>query len=142
MTTHRAPPATIHAIDQQHHDLRALVERVMQTRDLSRLAPLLEQLRAELATHFALEEGTDGLVETITEYAPRHLRHLERLMDEHQAFLDVLDELIQRCRGLADGPAAVLFADLDQLAKGLREHEVAETSLLTESVLRDLGGGG
>lgn len=134
-------PQDISRIAQQHKELRDTLARVIETTNLERLIPLLEDLRHQLRVHFADEEGEGGLADAIGESAPRHMRAVEVLFDEHREFLQTLGGLIERCQALLLGPKAEILRDVQSLSERLHEHEARETDLLTDSVYTDVGTG-
>jgi hypothetical protein len=103
--------------------------------------PLLQALRRDLAEHFADEEREDGLAQAVAPTAPRHLRRLEALMAEHAHLLASLDDLIQRGEAATHRTATPIVAGARDLTRRLARHEAAETALLTDAVLADIGGG-
>jgi Hemerythrin HHE cation binding domain len=135
----RRPRADIAA---QHRELREMLGAIEGTDELTRLLPLLEQLRDELREHFSDEEREDGgLADAVGSSAPRHLRRLGALLSEHRRLLETIDELIVRGRTLVDGPVRDLERDARALSRELKRHEAQETELLTDAVYADIGGG-
>ena len=90
---------------------------------------LLEDLRTDLAAHFAAEEA-DTYFGTIADEAPALAARIDQLTQEHSAMLAALVEL---CRVATDAervpelphPTRLLIAQLEQ-------HERAESLLLRE----------
>jgi hypothetical protein len=128
-------------IRQEHSNLKALLERVEATTDLSGLRDLVVDLRGMLGRHFVTEEEPDGFYESVAASAPHLAVRIERLLAEHAAFLADLDELVGRIESCLAGPVAELRRDAAALSKRIREHEQRETDLLSDSVYNDLGGG-
>ena len=129
-------------IETQHRELREMLGAIEATDALNQLVPLLELLRAELQTHFADEEREDGgLAEAVGASAPRHLRRLGQLLDEHGRLLDAVEELIVRGRTLLNGSVRDLVRDTRDVSQRLKRHEAQETELLTDALYADIGGG-
>lgn len=128
-------------IAEQHHELRQALALIEATEELTRLVPLLQALRGDLAAHFADEEGEDGLAQAVAPTAPHHLRRLEALLAEHRQLLASLDALIERGGALWQGPVQHLVGDAREFTRRLARHEAAETALLTDAVYADIGGG-
>jgi DNA mismatch repair ATPase MutS len=141
VSAERTEPEELSKIAQQHQELRDTLKQVAETTSLERLVSLLEKLREQLREHFADEEGEEGLEQAIGESAPRHLRALEALFDEHREFLEVVGGMIERCQALLMGPKAEILRDVQTLTERLHQHEARETDLLTDSVYTDVGTG-
>ena len=141
MNAERTEPEELSRIAQQHQELRDTLKQVAETTSLERLVSLLEKLREQLREHFADEEGEEGLAQAIGDSAPRHLRALEVLFDEHREFLELVGGMIERCQALLTGPKAEILRDVHTLTKRLHQHEARETDLLTDSVYTDVGTG-
>ena len=128
-------------IAEQHHELRQALALIDETGDLTRLVPLLRDLRTNLAAHFADEEREDGLAQAVGPTAPHHLRRLEALLAEHAQLLASLDDLIDRGDSVLNGSVKQIVSDARALTRRLARHEAAETALLTDAVYADIGGG-
>jgi hypothetical protein len=97
---------------------------------------VLSELRADLALHFALEEG-DTHFGTIVRERPALTRAVEGLKQEHLALLEQLDAL--RTEAQTSEQRADLDASTIALIRAFREHEHKEGELVQELVLRDDG---
>ncbi len=127
------------AIEEDHHEIKEILERLEATTDLHVQLPLFEELRVELVEHFAREEEPEGLHEIITSMAPNTVASLQNVLGEHQGFLERLDSLIGRARVCLDGPLAEIDRDATALSESLRDHETREMRLFTDAVFTDLG---
>ncbi len=125
----------------QHRSLRESLGLIAATGELSRLVPLLEDMRAQLEPHFAEEEAQDGLADAVGSSAPRHLRQLEHLMAEHRVLLATLDALVARGRAMLGGPFRDYVGEIRALSRRLQQHESQETALLSDAVHADIGSG-
>ena len=129
-------------IDEEHHRLRDLLRTLDQTEDRAEIPVLLDGLRTLLVEHFESEEGPDGLHKAVQQLAPRHVHHVEEVIDEHKELLDSLDELRERARVADDGTWPDVCRGGTDLTQRLREHEERENELFDDSLLTDLGGEG
>jgi len=129
-------------IAADHHNLRVTVDQLLQVSELPLVIAQLRRLRAELVEHFKLEEGTDGLAQAIGEAAPNSLNKLSRLFEEHDEFLDTIEELITQTNDCLNGPMAEIHRGIRELCTKLEEHEVTETELISDAVFTDLGTSG
>lgn len=125
----------------QHRSLRETMGLIAATGELTRLVPLLEDLRAQLEPHFAEEEREDGLADAVGTTAPQHLRRLERLMDEHRVLLATLDGLVARGRAMLSDSVGTYLREVRALSRRLQQHEAQETALLSDAVHADIGSG-
>jgi iron-sulfur cluster repair protein YtfE (RIC family) len=101
---------------------------------LSDVAKILEQVRVELAQHFA-EEEEGGCLEEAVSRCPRLSHDANRIESEHVEILAELDRLIAEAK---DGPENVatriaVGRDFDELCTQLHAHEAAENALLRDA---------
>ena len=75
------------SIEQDHHAIQEILERLEAATDPGVLVPLFEELRAALAEHFEREEEPDGLHEIVASMAPNTVASLQNVLGEHQDFL-------------------------------------------------------
>ncbi len=127
------------SIEQDHHEIKEILERLDATTDPQVTLPLLEELRGALLEHFEREEEPDGLHEIIASMAPNTVASLQNVLGEHQDFIVRLDSLIARARACLEGPLAEIARDSAALTNSLRDHEARETALFTDAVFTDLG---
>ncbi|MFP3940360.1 MAG: hypothetical protein ACLF0P_08635 [Thermoanaerobaculia bacterium] len=132
-------PGARHQIEEEHHVLWSLVERLERTSDLQALALRLGELQALLAEHFAREEAPEGLRDVVDE--PRWESALQALFDEHALCLAEVDRLALTSRELLAGPVEELRRDVRAVCQRLHDHETAETELLAASLYDETGGG-
>jgi hemerythrin len=141
-TPQPASSAARDRIDEEHHRLRELLKTLNQSEDRTRLPSLLDELREVLVTHFESEEGPEGLHKAVQQLAPRHVHHVEEVIDEHTQLLDSLDDLRERARTMNEGTWPDVQRGVTDLTERLREHEERENELFDDSLLTDLGGEG
>jgi hypothetical protein len=98
----------------------------------SRLRDALETLRADLGSHFALEEE-GGYMTGVTESWPSLDRKVGELLSDHTEIMRKLDAL------LADSfPAGRIPNEALSVIESLRIHEEAESSLVRKMVNLDM----
>jgi len=126
-------------IAADHHNLRLLMDQLQDTAELGQIVPQLEHLQAELIEHFELEEGAEGLTKAVGEASPNALNRLDRLFEEHRAFITSIEGIIAQANSYLDGPVVELRARIQGLCARLEAHEINETELLSAAVFTDLG---
>lgn len=125
-----------------HHELNAVLRRMLTTRDLNLLIPLLKELRHLLEGHFAREEESDGLYQVVSDAAPQHLEQVRKLLAEHSGFLSTVKSLEEKAKACVDEPQDEIFNDVLDLCQNLEMHEAMENDILTDALYRDLGESG
>jgi hypothetical protein len=128
----------------QHQRLHASLGRIAQLWSLrterSRPATLIlqmidgtEELRAELAHHFA-EEECGGCLEEAVSRCPSLGPEAARLEGEHADLLRQLDHLLLQLRRLqpTEQPTGQMEGEFRRFAKQLEAHESAENRILQE----------
>ncbi|HEX9734305.1 MAG TPA: hypothetical protein VGG06_20225 [Thermoanaerobaculia bacterium] len=133
--------ASIEQIADEHRALGESLARLEKTTDLHLLMPRLEKLRSQLEHHFAGEEASGGLRETVRAKTPFLLAALDRIFEEHRRFLGDLDELTEKTRACLAGPVAEILTSISALTRLLRDHEVREAELLSDVYYTDYGEG-
>ena len=126
-------------IEDDHHAIKEILERLEATMDPHLLLPILEELRMSLVAHFAREEAPEGLHEIIADMSPNTVASLQNILGEHEHFVVRLDSLIERTRAAVKGPLAEILRDATALSESLHDHEARETELFTDAVFTDLG---
>lgn len=111
------------------------------------LQEMLAQLRDRLAFHFALEEGY-GYFEEPLEVAPRLSHKADKLREEHAALYSQVCDLCGLAERLPAGDGTKVNAARKEVMRRFREfaacfyqHETAETALIQEAFLQDIGVG-
>jgi hypothetical protein len=97
-------------------------------------APLLSELRSDLALHFAREEADKNFGALLRD-SPGLSHAIAELKHDHLALLEQLDVL----KAAASAEPRDLSARLVHFLEAFRAHEHKEADLLQESVLRDDG---
>ncbi|MDH5804600.1 MAG: hypothetical protein OEZ54_05390, partial [Gemmatimonadota bacterium] len=136
-----APKSGLDTIVEEHKHLRATLARLEKTTDLGAMVTCLEDLHSLLESHFADEEGPDGLASTIGQTTPQNLRRLDHLFEEHKLFLKETAELQNWARYVLDELHTAIIDDTKKLVEEIRRHESVETELLTDSAYTEIGGG-
>jgi hypothetical protein len=104
----------------------------------------LKDLREELRSHFAEEEG-GGCLDEASARSPSIGPEVNALFTEHEVFLQALDDLLARVESHRfDQPA--WERQFEEFARRLQEHESAESRLLAfalggEAAEYDIEGG-
>ena len=138
-------------IKDDNRDLKSLLDRIKPLTEQHQIAinhwaeiiDLIDQLRDQLALHFALEEAYGYFEEAIVT-APQLSASAELLRSQHA-------ELFERIRDLADGIAEVpptqgtrvkrFVARVSLFLDTLEQHEEAELKLILDALNDDLGVG-
>jgi hypothetical protein len=134
------PPAVVDRVDQDHHGLRSRVAALRLAASAAEPRPddfadRVIELVALVGSHFQLEEES-GMFIDITAQTPELGHRVQRLLDQHhelrRRFGDVVDRLM-----IGEDIAPALLEALDELMA----HERAETQLIQDAYLTDLGRG-
>jgi hypothetical protein len=125
-----------------HHALNEVLRRMLTTRDLNLLIPLLRELNQLLKDHFAREEESDGLYQVVNDAAPQHLEQVQKLLSEHGGFLATVSSLEEKAKACIDKPQDEIFSEIALLCQNLEMHEAMENDILTDALYRDLGESG
>ena len=105
------------------------------------VAHILEQVRTELAQHFA-EEEQGGCMEEAVSRCPRLAEDANRIEREHVQLLAEIDRLIAEAKDGPENFAARIAVerDFDELCTQLHAHEAAENALLREAFGAGING--
>ena len=135
----------IEQIQEEHRHLRELLEaaeQVFQAREASRDAvrDLVRSLQREVLEHFQHEE-TGGCFSDALEAAPRLSERAEHLLEEHRLMAEEVTEWLQVIdKGEQDAAWwEEVGGRFERFAKRLHAHELAETALLQEAYMDDIG---
>ena len=114
-------------------ELSALVERTDRNALLARLAVrAVDQIRQQ--------EQPEGLYDTIARMAPRLVPRIEQLVTENDRIQLLARTLHHYAR--ADAPQAMVHMSLERLNAALRAQAEANSALVQEALLTDLGEAG
>ena len=139
-------------IASEHLSYRSLMEEIegdlervrrAETTSTEDLLRLLESFYFQVRTHFALEEK-GGLFELYRERAFALREQSTALLAQHRDLLERLRRSLETVRTLdtLDSPEFEQCArELGELFRALREHELAEDTLLSSLVEQDIGRG-
>ena len=120
------------AMERDHRELGAFVERVKAARDLPALTRALDLLGGFLATHFEREERDQGVFGILANRGASD--EVDGFLAEHLRILEEVKGLAEGARdGLGDSQVAERSARLVHLLRDheLREHAMAEKALGT-----------
>ena len=106
---------------------------------------LFEQLRDQLALHFALEEAY-GYFEDPVDVAPRLCDRAFALRDEHRRLYVDVTSLEQRVREVLDGHPSrsklhAVVRDFEEFDRQFKRHEEQEIELILQEYGDDIGVG-
>ena len=112
----------------------------------SRLVILLNELRDQLAFHFALEEAY-GYFDDAVDIAPRLTATAEKLRSQHSVLFATLVDIVADAEDTErDGFSSERFNRVVKRVRdfdaALSEHEADETTVIFEAMDRDIGGEG
>ena len=136
------PSASASEFFHDHHALNEVLRRMLVTRDLNLMIPLLGELQQLLKDHFAREEESDGLYQVVRDAAPQHLEEVQKLLNEHGGFLTTVSSLEEKAKACVDDPEDQIFSEIALLCQNLEMHEAMENDILTDALYRDLGESG
>jgi hypothetical protein len=124
------------ALENDHHRLHALIDRLRGSLDLAGLAAALTELHGALSSHFNTEERPGGLYDSLGVCVPEFREQLGELVDDHFRFASLVRDLAQRAREAEGGGADALRADLARFLTALSDHERREHEMVTAAVKR------
>jgi malate synthase len=125
------------ALERDHRELGALVERVERGGDLASMARALAELHARLARHFNAEEKPGGLYDALGACAPEHRARVGELVDDHYRLTALVRELGQRACRAPDDEVDAVRDEVKRLAGQLAEHERRELELVQAAAAPD-----
>lgn len=95
-----------------------------------------QSLHEDLARHFSFEEGDGGYLRAVIEARPGLERRVEKLRIHHR---EILQRLQRAISATPDRPLEAVRQDIGSAVSLLREHEAAETELVHQVVVEDVG---
>jgi len=119
-------------LDQISQSLEKLRSGPTDVEPLRRLAAQLEGLRERVIEHHQSEE--QGLFAAILEALPACRVEIDRLANQHQQIIEILEMARIHAQGGGVAEAEALRADLQQFLEMFREHEQSEERLLRQAV--------
>lgn len=138
----RGSRASKGSIDAEHAAMIELLDRIERTESLPELSARLAELRELLHTHFAREEASDGMHQLVTDLAPRHLPHVQHLLDEHQVLRKDLVRLESKVMTFLAGPHREIVRATRAFSERLRKHEAHENEIFADAMYEIEGGQG
>jgi hypothetical protein len=128
------------SVDAQHASINQMLARLEETTSLPEVAHQLGDLRALLQEHFETEAGDEGLHQLVTEFAPRHIPHVQKLLDEHEHLLADLQGIQDAIHDILDCRTQQICADVRAFADKLKEHEKKEDKIFDDALYGETGG--
>ena len=156
MATHTVTvnAAFLQEIKDDDAQLRTLLEQTRETCELithtdisaSRLASLRDELRDQLAMHFALEEAY-GYFDDPVSVAPRLSEQADSLRKQHDQLYEEISQIAETAQGTAhrngDQRAVRRLARcFMNFYERLQDHESDEIELIMQAYTVDIGGSG
>jgi hypothetical protein len=126
-------------IRAEHGAIVALVTELGETRDLARMAGVVDKLLEILPGHFAREERSDGLFEELQLAQPAVGSQIEALSQDHRRIEEAVAAMRDELRSVTQALDHVEETKV-ALAEMLATHERAENLLILEIFLTDEGG--
>lgn len=127
-------------VDEQHASINQMLSKLETTTNLPEVSQQLNLLRTLLEEHFQTEESEEGLHHLVTELAPRHIPHVERLIAEHQHLIKDLQKIQDDIVDILECRTQQVCSDVSAFAHKLREHEKQEDLIFDDALYRETGG--
>lgn len=145
MSTTLISECAIDAIAEEHHELEALYERICNTladrsECLETVRDLFQEMAQRVRRHFENEEQ-GGYFREIVELAPRCADKADQLEREHAELMEVAEQLARDIRHARETQVwrLAIRLDFENFIRRCEEHEAAETELVQEAYLQDIG---
>lgn len=113
-------------LEKEHEWIMALLARLRDNADTTKLLPLLDELRVLLTAHFAREQLPDGFYDTLGELAESRRDELQVLIGEHASIISHLNETLEHARDLPVIDETDLLRRVSELLAQLDGHEQKE----------------
>jgi hypothetical protein len=128
------PPALAEdGISEQHHTIRQLIGSLGASDELEHFGQQLVRLEQVLESHFKLEESPEGFEQILGSRGYEASNRMDRLVKQHPTILAALRELEDQVQDV--------LGRTGRLIRMIKQHESAETELLTDVLYHDIGGG-
>ncbi len=123
-------------LDQVLASLESLATPPTDAEPLRRLAAQLQGLAERMAEHNQAEERVGGWFQAILESLPDKRVEIDRLTNEHQRFVEILEMARLHAQSCEPADASSLRDDLASYLDAFRRHEHAEETLLRLAIER------
>jgi hypothetical protein len=123
-------------LEEEHHDLMLLVEKVRGLHSTVGLTPLLDRLHTALIKHFSHEQFPGGLYERMGAHGSLYHEELKILVQDHCIILSAVRALLERSRVAVRNDEAALLDNLAEVLNHLRDHEQREHALADKLMAR------
>ena len=120
-------------LDQIANSLAGLKEGITDVEPMRRLAAEIQGLMERLVEHHTKEER-DGLFQAILDVLPARRVELDRLTNQHEKMIEILEMARIHAQRGEIGEAESLREDLEQFLEMFRRHEEAEERLMAEAI--------
>lgn len=121
-------------IEDQHDDIRSVVDALQATDDVRAVAGLLAELEVLLQPHFAEEERPGGMLESIGDSVASRDRVVAAIRSDHLQLTNAAHEAIRATRACLDGPVADVLAKARDLCARIQSHERRESEAFLAAV--------
>jgi hypothetical protein len=111
---------------QEHRELLAHLREVVTPHTVVELAPLLQQLYADLLRHFTHEQAPGGFYSNLEAFNAQYGPETRKLVDDHRQILSELHRLIDQSHSHDPERLKELSGGIAALAKHIRNHERKE----------------
>ena len=145
MTTTLTTHSVLDAIREEHRKLDELYARIRETlsgqkRGMANVQVLFDELVKTVRRHFEHEEE-GGYFREIIEMAPRLSSRADRLEEEHTELLKLAEHLAMNIRHSRDTQLwrFATRVDFEYFIHRCEDHESAETALVQDAYLQDIG---
>ncbi|NIM71678.1 MAG: hypothetical protein GTO67_03395 [Gammaproteobacteria bacterium] len=129
-------------LQNEHHRVMKLVDRLRALDTSSDLISLLDQLRTLLIVHFAREQLPDGFYEALGERADDRRDEIQTLVEDHGAILSSINTLIEDAKASDAGSEGDMLARVSRLVEQLHDHELREHHFADDVMGRGAASGG
>lgn len=123
-------------LDQIDQTLERLSAGITDVEPMRRLAAQLDGLKERLQEHHQNEES-GGLFEAILEVLPARRVEIDRLANQHEKMIEILEMARLHAQRGELGDVESLRTDLEKFLEMFREHEHHEEQLLQQAIGKD-----
>lgn len=120
-------------IEQDHVEIRQMLETLRTSTDMAELTTVLGELTAALSLHFLKEEQPQGFFESLMDCVPERHGEVSALQREHERIRQSLERLC-RTAGQPGMNHVAVHAAASGLVQALAEHERREHELAQQAL--------
>jgi hemerythrin len=123
-------------LDQVAQTLARLKEGISDVEPIRRLAAQIAGLQERLIEHHHNEES-GGLFEAILDALPACRVEVDRLANQHEKMIEILEMARLHAQGGDLGEIDALRVDLEKFLEMFRDHELHEEQLISQAIDRE-----